>query len=60
SRTFLVMALSFVMAGSVWMVSMASGPLGSWAQVVFGVGTGIAVYVALLWLTGLFRVLRGG
>ncbi len=57
-RTFLVIALSFVMAGLVWMVSMALGPLGSWAQVVFGVGTGIVVYAALLWFTGLFRVLR--
>lgn len=59
-RTFLLVVLSFVMAGLVWMVSAAAEPLGSWAQVIFGVGTGVSVYAGLLWLTGLLRVLRAG
>ncbi len=59
-RVFVVILTSFAMAGVVWAVSLATLPLGPWAQVLFGVSAGFFVYAGLLWGTGLLRVLRAG
>jgi putative peptidoglycan lipid II flippase len=59
-RTFAIVTASFAMTAAVWMVSLAASAFGPWAQVFFGVATGLVVYGALLWLTGLLRGLRAG
>ncbi len=60
SRVLGVILASLAMAGAVGIVSRALAAQGYWAQVVGGVGVGLALYASFLWASGLLRELRVG
>lgn len=55
-----VFACAGAMAAAVAALAWGLAPLGSWAQVLLGVPVGLAVYLGLARLTGLWEELRAG
>jgi len=60
SRLSLVLLGSAAMGFCVWAVSSVASPLGSWAQVLLGVGLGVAAYGVFAQASGLLAELRAG
>jgi putative peptidoglycan lipid II flippase len=60
SRLSLVLLGSAAMGFCVWAVSSIASPLGSWAQVLLGVGLGVTAYGVFAQASGLLAELRAG